>query len=249
MSEGEAKYTLLGHLRELRGRITKSAIAVVIGVIVAFVFHRWIFFVLQYPAAGLEFYAFQVTEGMSTIMLVSFVGGVILAMPVIIYQGLMFVTPALTPGEKKWVYIIIPWVFLMFLGGVAFGYFMLAPWTIWFLENFTSSVALLYPSIGNYVSFLAKLLLLTGLVFEMPVVATFLARIGVLKPEWLTGKRSWAIILAFVMAAVITPPDPITQVLLAIPLILLYEISIFLVKIVYRRRQRAAEAKMAELEE
>lgn len=249
MSEGEAKYTLLGHLHELRRRITRSAIAVVIGVIIAFIFHRWIFYVLQYPAGDLEFYAFQVTEGMSTIMLVSFVGGVILAMPVMIYQGIMFVAPALTSREKKWIYIIIPWIFLMFLGGVAFGYFMLAPWTIWFLENFTSGIALLYPSIGNYVSFLAKLLLLTGLVFEMPVVATFLARIGILKPQWLTGKRSWAIILAFVMAAVITPPDPITQVLLAIPLILLYELSIFLVKIVYRRRQQAAEAEMAELEE
>lgn len=249
MSDGEKKYTLLGHLREFRSRIFKGAIAVIIGVIICFIFHNWIFYILKYPATGIRFYAFQVTEGMSTIMLVSFVGGVILAMPVLIYQGIMFVAPALTKQEKKWVLIIVPWVFIMFLGGVVFGYFLLAPWTIWFLDNFTSGVASFYPSIGNYVGFIAKLLLITGLVFEMPVISTFLARFGLLKPEWLTRKRSMAIIIAFVAAAAITPPDPITQVLLAIPLILLYEMSILLAKLVYRQRQQAAAAAAAELDD
>jgi sec-independent protein translocase protein TatC len=241
MSDDEPKYTLLGHLRELRNRLIKCAIAAAIGVVICFIFRDWLFYFLQLPASGQNFIFIDITENVSTIMLVSFVGGIILAMPVIVYHGIMFVAPALTRQEKKWVFITIPWIALMFLGGVAFGYFMLSPWTIWFLINFGSEIAEATPRISNYVGFLTKLLLLTGLVFEMPVITTFLARIGILKPEWLSRKRSIAIILAFVAAAIITPPDPITQVLLAIPLIILYEMSILLAKIAYRRRQKAAE--------
>ena len=237
MSQFEPKLTLLGHLQELRRRLIISVIAVAIGAVVAFIFYEWIFYILTYPASDIEFTAIEMTERMSSIMLVSIAGGIILAMPVLIYQAIMFVAPAMTGQEKKWVYIIVPWIFLMFLLGVAFGYFMLAPWTIWFLYNFGSDVAVMFPRISNYISFLTKLLLMTGLIFEFPVVTTFLTRIGVLKPEWLSGKRSIAIVLSFIIAAVITPPDPITQLLLAIPLVLLYEMSIILAKAVYRRRQ------------
>ena len=241
MSDGEPKLTVLGHLRELRRRLTWSAVVVAAGVIICFIFYKPIFDILERPAAGLPFIVTDMTERMSTIMLVSFVGGVILAMPVLVYHGIMFVAPALTRQEKKWVLILIPWIFLMFLCGVAFGFFMLAPWTIWFLSSFGSNIAEMLPRISNYVSFLTKLLLITGFVFEMPVISTLLARIGILKPEWLSSKRSIAIIVSFVAAAVITPPDPITQLLLAIPLILLYELSILLAKLVYKKKQAAIE--------
>ena len=243
MTDGEQKLTLLGHLHELRRRLLRIVIAAAIGVIICFIFREWIFFILKYPAAGIPFIAVEVTENMSSIMLVSFVGGIILAMPMIVYHGIMFVAPALTRQEKKWVYIIVPWIFLMFLAGVAFGYFMLAPWTIWFLYNFGSDIAESTPRISNYIGFITKLLLLTGLVFEMPVISTFLARIGILKPEWLASKRTIAIIIAFVAAAIITPPDPITQILLAIPLIILYEMSIWLARFAYRQRAKAAESQ------
>ena len=240
MSDGEQKLTILGHLKELRRRLTWSAVAVAVGFVICFIFRDWLFYILEYPASGLDFYYFQMTEPMSTIMMVCFAGGMILAMPVMVYHGIMFVAPALTRHEKNMVLLIIPWIFLMFLIGVAFGYFMLAPWTIWFLSSFGAGIAEYYPGMSNYISFMAKLLLMTGLVFEMPVISTFLARIGVLKPEWLSSKRSIAIIVAFIAAAIITPPDPITQVILAIPLILLYELSILLAKFVYRRKQQAA---------
>ena len=239
MSDGESKLTVLGHLHELRRRLIRSVIAVAVGVIICFFFYEWIFYILKRPAAGITFSAIEMTENISSIMLVCFAGGVILAMPVLVYQGIMFLAPALTRQEKKWVYLIIPWIFLMFLAGVAFGYFMLAPWTVWFLYNFGSYIAEPTVRISNYVGFIAKLLLLTGLVFEMPIISTFLARIGILKPQWLAGKRPIAIIVSFVAAAVITPPDPITQLLLAIPLIILYEISIILAKLVYRRKEEA----------
>ena len=242
MSNDKSKLTVIGDLQELRRRLVWSAAAVGISVIICFIFYKWLFYILEYPAAGIDFIVVEMTERMSSIMLVSFAGGVILAMPVLVYQGIMFVSPALTRQEKKWVLIIIPWIFLMFLAGVAFGYFMLAPWTIWFLFNFGSDVADMFPRISNYINFLTKLLLLTGFVFEMPVISTFLARIGVLKPEWLSSKRPIAIITSFIVAAVITPPDPITQCLLAVPLILLYELSILLAKLVYRRKAAAAAA-------
>jgi sec-independent protein translocase protein TatC len=242
MSDGERKLTLLGHLQELRKRLIMSIIAVAIGFIICFFFYNQIFDILKYPAAGVPFSSIEMTENISSIMLVCFAGGIILAMPIIVYQGIMFISPALTRQEKKWVCLIIPWIFLMFLGGVAFGYFMLAPWTIWFLYSFGSNIAEMTPRISNYIGFLTKLLLLTGLVFEMPVISTFLARIGLLKPEWLSSKRPIAIIISFVAAAIITPPDPITQLLLAIPLIILYEISIWLAKLVYRRKAEMVES-------
>ncbi len=244
MSSEEPKLTVIGHLGELRRRLIRSVIAVAVGAIICFIFYEWIFYILEYPAAGIQFAAIEMTERMSSIMLVSVVGGIILAMPVLVYHGIMFIAPALTTQEKKWVFIIIPWIFLMFLGGVVFGFFMLAPWTIWFLYNFGADIAELFPRISNYISFITKLLLTTGIVFEMPVVTTFLARIGIIKPEWLSRKRSIAIIISFVAAAIITPPDPITQCLLAIPLIALYELSILLAKLVYRRR--GEEAVMPE---
>ena len=242
MSDGENKLTLLGHLQELRRRLLRSTIAVAIGVLICFIFREWLFFVIKYPAAGIPFSAIEITENMSAIMQVSFAGGIILAMPVIVYHGIMFVAPALTRQEKKWVYIIVPWIFLMFLAGVAFGYFMLAPWTIWFLYNFGSNIAEMTPRISNYIGFITKLLLLTGLVFEMPIISTFLARIGILKPEWLSNKRPIAVLIAFIVAAVITPPDPITQILLAIPIIILYEMSIWLARFVQHKRAEVAES-------
>jgi sec-independent protein translocase protein TatC len=240
MNEGEQKLTILGHLQELRRRLTWSAAAIAVAFVICFIFRDWLFYILEYPATGLDFYYFQMSEPVSTVMMVCFVGGMILAMPVMIYHGIMFVAPALTRHEKNMVLLIIPWIFVMFLIGVAFGYFLLAPWTVWFLSSFGAGIASYYPGMSNYIGFMAKLLLMTGLVFEMPVISTFLVRIGIIKPEWLSSKRSIAIILAFVVAAVITPPDPITQVILAIPLILLYEMSILLAKLVYRRKQQAA---------
>jgi sec-independent protein translocase protein TatC len=245
MSDGEQKLTLLGHLSELRRRLTWSALAIAIGVAVCFIFYKQIFAILELPARGVPLIVIDPTERMSAIMLVCFIGGIIVAMPVLLYHGIMFVAPALSKQEKKGVFILIPWIAIMFLGGVVFGYYMLAPWTIWFLSGFGSELAAATYRLSAYIGFLSKLLLLVGLVFEMPVLTTLLARLGILKPQWLSGKRGLAMIISFVAAAIITPPDPITQLLLAIPLILLYELSILLAKVAYRRRQEAAERKAA----
>ena len=233
MSSDTPKLSFMDHLRELRSRMVGSIAAVFVGSVVCFVFYKQIFEILKYPARNITFTTIDMMERASSIMIVAIVGGIILAMPVLLYEGIRFVAPALTRREKKWLYLVIPWIFAMFLGGVAFGFLVLAPWTMNFLNNFGSSVAEYFPRIGNYIGFLAKLVLGTGLLFEMPVLATFLARIRVLKPQWLVKFRPVAVVLAFIIGAVLTPPDPVSQVILAVPLILLYEMSIILAKRVY----------------
>ena len=171
-----------------------------------------------------------------TIMKVCLFGGIALAMPYLTYHVIMFISPALTRREKNYVYLILPWVALMFIGGVAFGYFILIPPATRFLITFGSDIATPQIKIGNYIAIVTRLILAIGLVFEMPVVTTFLSRLGIIKPKWLADKRKVAIIFSFILAAMITPTfDPINQSLVAIPLIILYELSIWLSKLVYRK--------------
>ena len=233
MSSDEKKLSLFGHLSELRKRLIRSVIAVVITTIISFIFYQDIFRILISPAQGIELQAIEMTEMLGTIMRVCLVSGIILAMPYLTYQLIMFVSPALTGKEKRYVYLILPWVALMFAGGVAFAYFILIPRVTLFLLTFGSDIVTIQPRIRDYISIVTRLLLMVGLVFEIPVVTTFLARIGIIKSKWLAEKRKAAIILAFILAAMITPTiDPINQSLVAAPLIVLYEMSIWLARLV-----------------
>ncbi len=233
----EKKLTLLSHLLEIRSRLLKSAIAVLVTTVVAFIFAKQIFEVLIWPTGGINLIFIEMTEMIGTYMRVSLAAGIILAMPYLTYHLIMFVSPALTKREKKYVYLIIPWIALMFLGGVAFGYFVLIPPAMNFLVTFGSDIATPQIKIGNYIGLVTRLLLAIGLVFEMPVVTTFLARIGVISSQWLARKRKIAILIAFILGAIITPTfDPINQTLVAVPLIALYEISIWLAKLVQKKK-------------
>jgi len=181
------------------------------------------------------------TEMIGIYMKVSLAGGIMLTMPYLVYHIIMFVSPALTRREKRYVYLILPWIALMFAGGVVFAYFILIPPATRFLLSFGSDIASPEIRIGNYISLVTRLLLSIGLVFELPVITTFLARLGIITSRWLASKRKIAIIFAFVLAAIITPTfDPINQTLVAAPLIILYEMSIWLAKLVQRRKPREA---------
>lgn len=237
MSDGGKDLSVLGHIDELRRRLVKSVIAIAIGAVISFIFRDYIIYILKLPAGDISLQAIEMTEMMGTYMRVSLIGGIILTMPYLTYHLIMFVSPALTRKEKKHVYIILPWIALMFAAGVVFSYFILVPPAIRFLLTFGSSVAEIQPRVGNYINLISRLLLAMGLVFEMPVITTFLTRIGVLKPKWLSDKRKIAIIFSFVLAAIITPTfDPINQILVAIPLVALYELSILLSRIVQKKK-------------
>jgi len=247
MTDGERKLTLLGHFQELRKRLIRSIIVVVITTIISFIFWEWLLYILILPAQGINLVFIEMTEMIGTIMRVCLASGIIIAMPYITVQAILFIRPALTRKERRYVYLILPWVAIMFLGGVVFGYFILIPPATGFLLTFGADIATPQIKIGNYIAIITRLLLAIGLVFEMPVVTTFLARIGIVKPEWLASKRKIAIIMAFVVAAIITPTfDPINQSLVAVPLVVLYEMSIWLAKLVYRKKDEVAKEPLAE---
>ena len=236
-TDNDKRLTIFGHLGEVRRRLIRSVIAILIGTVIAFIFIEQVFHILILPAEGINLIYIEMTEMVGTYMRVSLVSGIILAMPYLTYHFIMFVSPALTSREKRNVYLILPWVALMFAAGVAFGYFILLPPAIKFLITFGSDIATPQIKIGNYIAIVTRLLLAIGLVFEMPVVTTFLAKIGVVSPQWLAAKRKPAVIIAFVLAAIITPTfDPLNQTLVAAPLIVLYEMSIWLAKLVYRKK-------------
>ena len=246
MTQPEQKLSLIGHFLELRKRLIRSILAVIVGIVISFFFWKWIFYVLIYPAQGVNLIFTEVTEMFGTTMKVCLAGGIILAMPFITYQFIMFIRPALTYREKKYLLIVMPWITLMFLGGVVFGYFVMVPPAVRFFLSFGSDLVRPLISVGNYITVITRMLLAIGLVFELPVVTTFLARIGIVKPEWLASKRKIVIVLAFIVGAVLTPPDPTTQILLAGPLIVLFEMSIWLAKLVYPRRQTELVEEVSE---
>jgi sec-independent protein translocase protein TatC len=191
------------------------------------------------PAGHINLIFTEMTEMLGTYMLVALAGGIVLAMPFFVYQIIMFVSPALTRQEKRYIYFALPWITLMFAGGVAFGYYVLLPPAMKFLVSFGSDIATPQIKIGNYISLVTRLLVAIGVVFELPVVTTFLAKLGIVSPQTLARQRKWAIIGAFVLAAFITPTvDPINQSLVAVPLVVLYEMSIWLAKLVYRGRTK-----------
>jgi sec-independent protein translocase protein TatC len=232
--------TFTGHIQELRFRLMWSVIAIFIATIVAFFLAEPLFTILKLPAGQSHFIFTEVTEMIGTYMKVSLTAGIIASMPFLTYQFIMFVTPALTRQEKKYFYLIIPWIGFMFIAGVIFGYFVLLPPAMKFLLTFGSSIAEPQVRISNYISVVIRLLLAIGLVFELPVITTFLARINVISYRWLADKRKIAILLAFVAGGIITPTfDPINQTLVALPLIVLYEISIWLARLVQKRETKS----------
>lgn len=228
---------LTSHLTELRRRLIICLVAVTAGVIISFAFADQLFAILIKPAGGASLIFVEVTEMLSTYMQVCFIGGIVISMPVLVYELIAFVAPALTPREKRYIFIVLPFIIAMFAGGVLFGYFVLIPPAMNFLLSFGAGIATPQIRIGNYVTLVSRLLLAIGLVFETPVITTLLARLGILSSGWLLRQWKWAVILAFVLGAVITPTiDPVNQTLVAAPLILLYLLSILLAWMVEKKR-------------
>ena len=238
--------TIWAHLNELRRRLIVCLIAIAVGIIISFIFAEQLFQVLVWPAKGIHLIFIDVTEMLGTYMQVCLIAGIIVAMPLLVYELIAFVAPALTPREKKYVWIILPFIFLMFIAGVAFSYFILLPPAMQFLISFGADIATPQIRIGNYVSLIGRLLLATGMIFEMPVITTFLARLGIISSKWMGQQRKWAIILAFILGAIITPTlDPVNQTLVALPLIALYEMSIWLAKLVEKKHTGNLETASA----
>jgi sec-independent protein translocase protein TatC len=232
----EKKLPLTSHLQELRKRLILSFMAVGAGFILCYAFAKPIFDILAVPLlktmpAGSSLIFTSVAEAFFTYMKVAFIAGLILASPFVLYQVWAFVAPGLYRHEKKYV---VPFVLagtIFFALGIFFGYYIAIPIGFKFLLNFSTDIVRPMPSMKEYLSFSIKFLLAFGLVFEFPVVLVLLARIGVVNARTLAKQRKYAILLIFIFAAILTPPDIVSQVILALPLIGLYELSIILSRV------------------
>jgi len=236
--------TILEHLQELRFRLVVAGGALVVTTGASFVFAKQILEFLKQPAedrsSTFVLIFTEPMEGLVAYFRVALLVGLVAAMPIIVFELLMFVTPALTRQEKRWVYAIVVGASLAFVAGVAFAYYVALPPALGFLLNFPEDVAKPQIKIGSYVDFVTRLLFWTGVVFETPLVIMGLARFRVVNARQLLRLWRYAFIGAFVVSAIVTPSiDPVTQSLVAGPIIVLYGIGIVLAWLVQPRPAKA----------
>ncbi|WP_338823073.1 Sec-independent protein translocase protein TatC [Moorella humiferrea] len=237
--------TLTEHLEALRRVLIVSIIALVIATIaVYFGFRAQLLELILRPLKSLGINPVFITpwEAFFTTIKISFVAAIFLALPVILWEVWSFILPALHSHERRLVYMVMPASILLFLGGIIFGYLVVFPAAIRFLlvsasEGFTPLI-----SISRYFSFLTMFVLPFGLIFQLPLVIMLLTHLGLITPRFLAKNRKYAVLLIFILAAVLTPtPDMISQTLMALPVIALYEVSIWISYLVRRKREERAE--------
>ena len=235
-----ASMSLVEHLEELRWRIFKVLIAVVVGSTIAFLFRNWLIKFLETPLpdtantlglkTGHPLVVTGLTEGFTTYLLISIVAGIILALPVILYQTWAFIAPGLYEHEKK---NAVPFIFIgiaLFLIGIFLGYVVLR-YPVQWLVNFASDSFTPLVTAGSYFTFIAIFILVFGLIFELPLILTFLARIGVVSKETLQKKRAVAHVSMWVIATFATPgADPYSPLILGAATSLLYELTIIFIR-------------------
>ncbi len=239
---------LTAHLEELRKRLIIAGIVWLVAFLGCYTFAEKIFHLVAEPVRaalpeGSSLVFIHATEPFFTYLKISAFAAVLLALPVILWQGWLFVAPGLFAREKKF---IIPFVVsgcLCFGVGAYFGFKHVFPVIFTFLVSYGTSTGEISAmlSMGAYLSLCTRLLLSFGLVFELPVVVFFLARMGLVDAPWLAARRKYAVILAFVFGAVLTPPDLFSQTAIAIPFVLLYEVSIWVARIFARSKREEEE--------
>jgi len=235
--------TLMEHLKELRNRVFISAIALVIGTLVCFYFWETIMGWLLAPARAQDpdfrVASFSPTDRIGVLFRIGLYGGLLLSSPVIAYQTLAFIIPGLTPKERKMLLPAMFGVVLFLLSGMAFAYWVILPVSLDFLLNFGSDQFDDVIHAPEYISFVTRIIFWVGISFELPMVIALAARLGLVTWRKLLGFWRYAIIVVFLLAAIVTPtPDPITQTFVAGPLLALYFLGIFLAYLVGRPRQK-----------
>jgi sec-independent protein translocase protein TatC len=271
--KGEGEMSFLEHLEELRWHIIRSLLAIVIMMIVAFIFKSFLFekvilapkdptfftnrvlcefghFLAQHiniknpdilciNTKHLNLISIKMAGQLTTHITVAMVAGLILAFPFIIREFWMFFKPALHSNEAKYAQGAVLASSLLFFTGVLFGYYMLAPLSIHFLSSYEISPDVVNQiNVRSFIGTLTSICLATGLVFELPIIAFFLTKIGIITPTFMRKYRKHAIVVIFIVAAIITPPDVFSQTLVAIPLLVLYEVSIFISARVMKRKEK-----------
>lgn len=260
----EEEMSFLDHLEQLRWHLIRAIISIIVIGIVVFLAEEIVFGSIILAHKDQNFFTYQFFCGLSeslcfypkafkletitleeqfiTHLKVSFILAFVVAFPYIFWEVWRFIRPGLYPEERKAARGIVFICSFLFLSGVAFGYFVIAPFAVTFLSNYAVSADVgVAPRLANYVNLIAMLCLPTGLVFEMPIVVYFFSKLGLLTPDFMRQYRRHAFIVILILAALITPPDVITQFLIGVPLFFLYEASILISARVYKQRQKEME--------
>lgn len=252
--EEPAEMSFLDHLEELRWRIVRAMLGIVAGMIVCWVFIDFIMDgILLRPVIALNA---NLAPGQQPIhlqnlkpfgqlflyMQVAIIGGVLLSLPYLFYQLWAFIAPGLMPKERKYIRWIVFFSTFCFLSGVAFSYFVMLPAALQFFAGFGTPMIANNIAISEYMSFIISVMLAAGVVFELPMVSWFLSKLGILTPAFMRHYRRHSIVAIFILAAFLTPgTDPVSQVLLAVPLMVLFEISIWISAWAWRGKNKPAD--------
>jgi sec-independent protein translocase protein TatC len=263
---GEKEMSFIEHLEELRWHVIRALGATIIFTIAAFIFAPWIFQNIIFAPARVDFPTFQwlcklgdfigseglcvkdipfkvqsrnMTGQFTMHIMSSFIIGLVVAFPYVVWEIWRFIKPGLQKKERKYSRGAVGAVSVLFFMGVTFGYYVIAPWMVYFLANYSISDMIVNEfDITSYVSTVVLLVLGSGLLFQLPVVIYFLTKIGIVTPEFLRKYRKHSIVIILIVAAIVTPPDPLSQMLITIPLYLLFEISILISSSVAKRKAR-----------
>ena len=241
--------TLMEHIGELRKRLTIIAVFFVLALVLSFFMTEPLIRYLQFTeeAKNLTLNAFKITDPIKIFMQVMTIIAVIIISPVIMYQFWAFVSPGLHDKERKATLSYIPFSVLLFLSGIAFSYFVLFPYVIGFMLNISDNLDIQETiGINEYFQFLFQITLPFGIIFQLPVLMLFLTRLGIITPMLMTKYRKYAYFVLVVVAAFITPPDIISHMMVTGPLLLLYEFSIIIAKIGYRKFLKAEQLSAIE---
>ena len=228
----DEEMSLLQHLEEIRSRIVKMAIALVMATAFAAIFATAIINLAKSPAPpSVQWIFIDPTENFVTYFKVAIMTGIGIATPIFLWQIIRFVSPGLTRREKRLLFSMLPLVLFFFLLGAGFGYYVTLPFALRYLLTFGTDFASAAIRISSYITFVLTILLWMGISFELPVIVYVLAALRIVTPQRLAGFRKYAILLFFVLAAVITPtPDPLNQAFVALPMIVLYEFGILMAR-------------------
>jgi len=239
----DVKMSLTEHLMELRKRLVRSLMALLLGFGVCYYFKDYIFDVITRPLTRVlpksSYLIYTgMTEAFFTYMKIAFFASLILTSPFILYQIWKFIAPGLLPKERQ---LVVPFVVsstALFVSGVLFGYFIVLPPAFKFFVSFNNQYLQALLSFKDYLSLFVTFLLGFGISFELPIFIFFLTKLGVVNPRLLSQQRRYAILVIFIVAAVLTPsPDALSQILMAIPLLFLYEVSIFVSKFAQKKEK------------
>ncbi|WP_257351399.1 twin-arginine translocase subunit TatC [Pseudalkalibacillus decolorationis] len=240
----DKQMSLQYHIEELRKRIFVVILVFFVAFIAGFFLAMPLIQFLQKTpeAAGLELNVFNITDPINVFLDFAFLIGILLTSPVALYQLWAFVSPGLFEKERTATLAYIPMTFILFVGGIAFSYFIVFPFVIDFMNGLAEILGVEEEyGINEYFHFLFRLTLPFGILFQFPVVVMFLTRLGIVTPEWLGKIRKYSYFVLLVIAGLITPPELISHMLVTLPLILLYEISILISRVAYRKSLKAAK--------